>query len=887
MLALTSAGRTQLHVAQNRWLWNPFLMAEASATGGVAAGGGAEAFDAAAGWTLYLGGMLLLAWLAAGFDAGAELAVAVGAIGAWRYGWSAMHLLRAAVYLRLAFPRLRRAADAVGPATMPCEAFLIVTSYREDARRTVPVFAAAFRAAAGAGVPVTVVALLTDEADQHLVETVAAQVGLGARVRLVTMVQDGTGKRAALAEGLRAVARRRPAPDAVVLLVDGDTLLPGNLLARALPFFALLPRLGALTVDARPLVGGSSWAADWYALRAAQRHLLMASMSLSRRLLVLTGRMSAFRAGIAVDPAFIAQVESDHVEHWRHGRFRLLTGDDKSTWLRVLAGGWDMLYVPDLAVRSLETLPPGRFLGQSRALMARWFGNMLRANGRALALGPRRLGVFTWWCLVDQRLSMWTSLSGPAFVLAWTALVSAAALPAYLLWVATSRLAHCLLLGAVRGRIGPRMPLLLYYTQVVGALMKLHVAFRLDRQRWARQNVGGGGRGSRWDAYAHALAGCGFVLAMALGTGALAWPDTLSLAALAARVPGADAPLPPERAGELQQLLDAAPAGAVVRLGPGAFRLDRPLVLRRDHVTLAGAGRDATRLTGGFMGQGEALLSIQGDAAPERCGRLSAAAARGDRRLGMDDPSVGPGDVLLLSAANDGAFLDGLGARRWREAKPELRRSLAEVDSVGAEAVVLRQPLGLDLPAGARACVLPARRNVVVRDLAVVYDAPGAADATEYANSRPEAAVDGIRVERAVDVRLERLAVYDAGRHPLHFDTALAPRVRDVLLDGARNKGAGGNGYLRIARTVRGRFDEVVVRGLRHVAFQWSSHDNVMTGLDSDTDVNFHGGFSHHNRVEAVQLAPRAGHPWPAVVRTPPDAAWAPPDGDGNVVALR
>ena len=45
--------------------------------------------------------------------------------------------------------------------------------------------------------------------------------------------------------------------------------------------------------------------------------------------------------------------------------------------------------------------------------MLRWFGNMLRASGRASRSGRARLGWFVWWCLVDQRVSMWTPLIGP------------------------------------------------------------------------------------------------------------------------------------------------------------------------------------------------------------------------------------------------------------------------------------------------------------------------------------------------------------------------------------------------------------------------------------------------------------------------------------------
>ena len=74
-----------------------------------------------------------------------------------------------------------------------------------------------------------------------------------------------------------------------------------------------------------------SSARDWHRLRFAQRQILMCSMALSGRLITLTGRMAAYPVRIATDPSFIDIVQNDSLDHWRLGRFRLLTGEDKST----------------------------------------------------------------------------------------------------------------------------------------------------------------------------------------------------------------------------------------------------------------------------------------------------------------------------------------------------------------------------------------------------------------------------------------------------------------------------------------------------------------------------------------------------------------------------
>ena len=58
---------------------------------------------------------------------------------------------------------------------------------------------------------------------------------------------------------------------------------------------------------------------------------------------------------------------------------------------------------------------------------------------------------------------------------------------AYLLWIGITRLILTLLLSCSGHRIGPAYPVILYYNQIVGALVKIYVFFRLDQQSWTRQ----------------------------------------------------------------------------------------------------------------------------------------------------------------------------------------------------------------------------------------------------------------------------------------------------------------------------------------------------------------------------------------------------------------
>jgi glycosyltransferase Alg8 len=199
--------------------------------------------------------------------------------------------------------------------------------------------------------------------------------------------------------------------------------------------------------------------------------------------------MSVFRAQVITDPGFIADVENDHLQHWRLGNFKFLTGDDKSSWFSLMRMGYDTFYVPDAAINTVEHPPEKSFIKASRKLMFRWYGNNLRQNARALSLGTKRLGWFTSLVLFDQRLSMWTSLLGPCVAIIATLKYGFAYMLLYMFWIGLTRLLLTLLLLASGHRIGPAFPLILYYNQIVGAMVKVYVFFRLDQQSWTRQKT--------------------------------------------------------------------------------------------------------------------------------------------------------------------------------------------------------------------------------------------------------------------------------------------------------------------------------------------------------------------------------------------------------------
>lgn len=447
--------------------------------------------ETAGGWLFWLMLVTVFGVIAPGLSPDAlafHSLIALSVLGMWRYGWAATHLVRALMYCHCVWPRLRQQAAACAD-TAPL--VVIVTAYQMPDAVLSASFCALIGAAEAYPAPVTIVAAVGDAAEQDRLTALYHQLGAPAHVRVLLMLQDGCGKRAALAEALRQARALPQAGQGLVALMDGDTIVRPLTLRSLAGIFASQPRLGALTAHNASWSDGGPAIRAWHSLRMAQRHIMMMSQSLSRRVLVLTGRFSVFRGCIALDPAFAARIRDDRLDHWRYGAVPFLTGDDKSTWFHVLCGGWEMRYVPDVSVDCIEPAVARHFVPHSLPLMQRWLGNMLRNAGRGQALGPRRMPWFTWWSLVDQGVSMWTALLAPAGALLLACAHDVRWLWMYAVWVLVTRMGYAVLIAAVaETRLSPWWPFLLFYNQIVGSFLKIHMLFRLPRQRWTRQQLG-------------------------------------------------------------------------------------------------------------------------------------------------------------------------------------------------------------------------------------------------------------------------------------------------------------------------------------------------------------------------------------------------------------
>ncbi|MEO1329048.1 MAG: glycosyltransferase, partial [Pseudomonadota bacterium] len=333
--------------------------------------------------------------------------------------------------------------------------------------------------------------------DEAMVEEYLQLIAADLPLELRIVRQSASGKRNAIADILKCMAREGLGQNHFVAFMDSDFILFPGALRRALPLFARDPELHAVTTDEECVVKGPQWIRSWLNMRFAQRRIGMMSHALSDRVLTLTGRFSIFRTTHILEPDFIETVQNDRLRHWLWGEFKFLSGDDKSTWYALLRLGVRMAYVPDATGYTLESIE-GSGVKRMTENLLRWSGNMLRNGARAIALGPRRMPFFIWWCLVDQRLAMWTMLFGPAAAIVGTFAYGPWFLVSFLIYVALTRLMMSIILWSHSSSVDFNYVWCLYANQLLNAAVKIFVLWRLPRQRWMnrgdqRAGFAGGG----------------------------------------------------------------------------------------------------------------------------------------------------------------------------------------------------------------------------------------------------------------------------------------------------------------------------------------------------------------------------------------------------------
>ncbi len=416
-----------------------------------------------------------------------EFVYVIGILGIWRYLWWGNHWLRALIFANITYPKMRdRAADVWRSGWRPRHIHIQMTTFREHREISEAVIRGLVRNIRECGVPATIWLGSSEPDDERKIAEHLKLVGQDCDITLRIIRQNQPGKRVAIALILRAMSRANLGNDDLVIFMDGDFVIHQGVMRKCFPLFALDPELHALTTDEYVDVRGPAWMQSWLDMRFSQRRMAMQSHALSNRVLTLTGRFSVFRAKYITTTEFIRLQEADFLSHWLWGTFRFLSGDDKSTWYCLLRHGVKMTYVPDAAGTTIEVVEGSGYQRMVENLR-RWSGNMLRNGQRAIALGPTRMPFFIWWCIVDQRLAMWTMLFSPLLAIAGTIKVGWPFLASYLIFIAVTRMILSLVLFIYAPRIDLGYVWTLYANQLLNAGVKVFMIWRLAKQKWANR----------------------------------------------------------------------------------------------------------------------------------------------------------------------------------------------------------------------------------------------------------------------------------------------------------------------------------------------------------------------------------------------------------------
>ena len=416
-----------------------------------------------------------------------QITFIIGVLGIWRYSWWFTHAVRAWIYGRFVYPSIRERGRKLWQAGWrPRHLHFMMTTYLEHRDITEKVVRSILMEIRCSGVPGTIWLGSSVRRDEEIVSGVLRREALDLDVTLRIIRQNVPGKRAAIGLVLRAMNRNAVEEDDLVVFMDGDFILTRGAISSCMPLFKLFPDLQACTTNEEVICIGPKWISIWLEMRFAQRRLAMQSHSLSKRVLTLTGRMSVFSARHLLRHEFIRLLEADHLDHWLWGNFRFLSGDDKSTWYYMLKAQVVMLYVPDALGYTVEVIE-GSGLERMVQNFRRWSGNMLRNGMRATKLGPRKMPFFIWWCLVDQRLSMWTMLVSPVLALSASILYTPSYILSYVLFIAVSRMLLSLFLYQYARTISLVYPWILYFNQLINASVKVYCIFRLSKQKWTNR----------------------------------------------------------------------------------------------------------------------------------------------------------------------------------------------------------------------------------------------------------------------------------------------------------------------------------------------------------------------------------------------------------------
>ena len=845
-----------------------------------------------------------------------EILISLTIFAIWRYGWMFLNYLRASIYRFYFYPKLKKRISLLSEdERYPKHLYFMIPSYKEEAWVSVETFRSILREVNTIPSDVTIVVATAEDEEDAVIADMFNAYSKKKNISLIFQHQK-SGKRIAMGHAIRAIARRHQNValdedrNSVTIFMDGDSYMEDGFLKKLLPFFAIDKDLGAVTTNETAFIDSKSkWYKEWFNVKFGQRHIQFQSHSLSKKVMTLTGRLSAYRTDIIVKEDFISQVENDVLIHPLFGKFRFLMGDDKSTWFYLLKNRFNMLYLPDVLCYSLESRD-GNFLELSRSLPFRWNGNTLRNNSRAIRLGMGVTGFFIWFVLLDQRLNMWTSLVGLVSALILAIFKSIYYLIFFIVWVIFVRVFQLLVIAIGGHPVSLYSLPLMLYSQWQGALIKIDAYFDLANQKWSK---GGEVQNSdaNTDMIKHPLAAITpkimkyssmgiFLFILMLAHGVFYIPK---LNAFNSTTSSQNKVYDKNQKVVDLQKLGVGDKGSknnaqiinneiknfhgeslVLKLPAGKIDIYEPILIDKSNITLVGKGSKSV-IVSHLKSPKISAISVRGYKY-KTIGFLSEEFMKKCSIFKIDlKKNKVPSKFLLLEEPNDEKFLNHLGSKKWNKKYPYLRQQIVKVNKYDKtkNLIYISKPITLGLEAvKTKVISLDIVENVHLKDFTITQNVPNA-DIKDYSfvyeNKLPDFQVDAVRFDYVAYSSIENVNILKAGRHSLVFENCYSLLADGLTIDSSWNKGKGGSGYLRVARTYFSEIKNSEIFNIRHLTLQWSSAKNHVHHLKMMVDINLHGGFTHDNIIDNITFYMPKRHHWSAIEHTPNEAKWAPPDG--------
>ena len=824
-----------------------------------------------------------------------ETLVAVGAVGIWRYGLLLINYIRAFIYGYIVYPLMKYKIFAKPLSEQfPQHIYFCIPSYKEEGWVSSETFESIFSELSSLPCSATIVVSIANQKDEYAIRDVYHAHPYARNVELIIQYQK-EGKRIAMGHALRAIARDvndRFYEDSVTVLMDGDSYLTQGSLKNSIPILYAQSRVGAVTTDEVAYIDSkSNWYKDWFNLKFGQRHILFQSQSLSKKVLTLTGRFSLFKTEIIISEDFISHLENDILTDGNFGKFRFLMGDDKTTWYYLLKEGYEMLYLPDVKIYSLESRD-GNFLELSKSLPYRWYGNTLRNNYRARQL--KNIPFFIRYLLWDQIFLMWTALIGIVGIILLSTFVNFVYLPIYIAWILFVRVFQMFVIVLGNHSVSIRTVPLMLYNQWIGALIKISAFYHLYDQQYSKgknnsQNANKTIKFTYVDFvplfsnYRMYFAITLFLFIMVMLNGKI-----LELPSFNIFIPSTNIPTfhysSVKDVQELNREIQNAKEETTIFLPKGDFHIYEPIIIARSDITVDGSD---TRIISHLKSDSDAVIVIKGKKGSLSSFTQTKKSFKNSSVLEIDtDKRVEDGTLLLVEQENDKEFVkDNLGSKNWYAIYPRLRSEIVKILGQQGETLYLEYISKSEIAKGAKVYKLEMLHNVNLKNITI--DSSKKVIYRDYLNLDNNEFVDGIRFIYVSDSSLQNIKIYNSGSNPLVFERCYKIVGKDIEIDKTHNKGKGGNGYLRFNKSFHIHLEDVEVKSIRHIVFQWSSAYNSIQNLYSEVDINFHGGATHDNEVKDVTFNLPSSHLWPKIYRTPKTASWASPDLENNNVLER